>query len=264
MQLSTFVASVLAVTASAAPSFPVPIVTDTRSAIDTLGSLSGYFNLVADKVKAAKAYGMAPVCDLSQAKMALDGQLLPPRKGLTLKHVAVGRGTQNYTCDTKDPSAAPVATGAVATLFNASCMAALYPDLLERVPGMAVHFPLAAADKLGPASLPESGHHYFTADGVPYFDLRTPEQEIGQAPCAKNSSAPAPSLSAKGQLGEAAVPWLRLFTVEGATHDIKEVYRTTTAGGSAPATCKGMASEFEVEYATLYWFWAGKVEEDKA
>ena len=77
MQLSTFVASVLAVTASAAPSFPVPIVTDTRSAIDTLGSLSGYFNLVADKVKAAKAYDMAPVCDLSQAKMALGMKYRP-------------------------------------------------------------------------------------------------------------------------------------------------------------------------------------------
>ncbi|KAL4726748.1 hypothetical protein ACLX1H_005638 [Fusarium chlamydosporum] len=251
MQLSTFVATVFAVTASAAPSFPKPTITDARSAIDTLGSLSVYFNLVGEKAKAAKAYGVAPGCDLSQAQMALDGQLLPPSKGLTLKHVAIGRGTQNYTCDTKDPSSAPVASGAVATLFNASCVAAMYPDLLERLPGMAVHFPLSTATRLGPATLPESGHHYFTADGVPFFDLRTPEQDIGEAPCAKNSSAPAPSLSAKGQLGEAAVPWLRLFTVEGATHDIKQVYRTSTAGGSAPATCKGMASEFEVEYSSL-------------
>ncbi|KAH7242392.1 hypothetical protein BKA59DRAFT_456970 [Fusarium tricinctum] len=264
MQLSTLVASVLAVTASAAPTYPKVTVTDTRSAIDTLGSLSGYFNLVADKVKAVKVSGMAPVCDLSLAKMPLDGQLLPPAKGLTLKHVAIGRGTQNYTCDTKNPSSAPVATGAVATLFNASCVAALYPDLLERIPGMAVHFPLTDAKKLGPASLPESGHHYFTADGVPFFDLRTPEQDIGEAPCAKNSSAPAPSFSAKGQLGEAAVPWLRLKTIEGATHNMKEVYRTTTAGGSAPATCEGMGSEFEVEYSTLYWFWAGDIEEDES
>ncbi|KAF5018722.1 hypothetical protein F66182_9281 [Fusarium sp. NRRL 66182] len=261
MQLSTFLASVLAATAYAAPTYPAVTVTDTRSAIDTLGSLSGYFNLVADKVKAAKVSGVDPVCDLSQAKMPLDGQLPSPAKGLTLKHVAVGRGTQNYSCDASDPSSAPVATGAVATLFNASCVAAQYPDLLERIPGMAVHFPLTDANKLGPASLPVSGLHYFTADGVPFFDVRTEDREIGEAPCAKNSSAPAPSLSAKGQLGEAAVPWLRLTTVEGATHKMKEVYRTTTAGGSPPATCQGMNAEFEVEYATVYWFWAGDIEE---
>ncbi|KLO84944.1 malate dehydrogenase [Fusarium fujikuroi] len=264
MQLSTFVASVLAVTASAAPTYPTITVTDAGSAIDALGSLSGYFNLVADKVKAVKSYGTAPVCDLSQAKMPLDGQLPSPAKGLKLVHVAIGRGTQNYTCDTSKPSSAPVATGAVATLFNGSCVAAMYPDLIERIPGMAVHFPLSDANKLGPASLAESGHHYFTADGTPFFDLRTPNQDIGEAPCAKNSSAPAPSLSAKGQLGENAVPWLRLTTIEGATHKMKEVYRTTTAGGSAPATCQGMDAEFEVQYATLYWFWAGDIEEDDA
>lgn len=71
MQLSTFVATVFAVTASAAPSFPKPTITDARSAIDTLGSLSVYFNLVGEKAKAAKAYGVAPGCDLSQAQMAL-------------------------------------------------------------------------------------------------------------------------------------------------------------------------------------------------
>ncbi|KAF4969444.1 hypothetical protein FSARC_3302 [Fusarium sarcochroum] len=264
MQLSTFLASALAATVYAAPTFPTVTVTDTRSAIDTLGSLSGYFNLVADKVKAAKVPDVAPVCDLSQAKMPLG---MPCNSSplhsssLTLAHVAVGRGTQNYTCDTSDPSAVPVATGAVATLFNASCVAALYPDLLERIPGMAVHFPLTDADKLGPASLPVSGHHYFTADGVPFFDVRTQDQEIGEAPCAKNSSAPAPSLSAKGQLGEGAVPWLRLTTVKGATHKMKEVYRTTTAGGSPPATCEGMDAEFEVQYSTVYWFWAGDIED---
>ncbi|KAF4451898.1 hypothetical protein F53441_5217 [Fusarium austroafricanum] len=261
MQLTTFVASVLAVTASAAPTYPAYTVANARDAIDTLGSLSGYFNLVADKVKAVKVSGVAPVCDLSEAKMPLDGQLPPPAKGLKLWHVAIGRGTQNYTCDTSNPSSAPVPTGAVATLFNGSCAAALYPDLLERIPGMAVHFPLSDASKLGPMSLAESGHHFFTADGVPFFDLRTSTQDIGEAPCTKNSSAPAPSLSAKGQLGEGAVPWLRLTTIKGATRNIKEVYRTTTAGGSAPATCAGMKANFEVQYATLYWFWAGDVKD---
>ncbi|KAF4982023.1 hypothetical protein FZEAL_2273 [Fusarium zealandicum] len=265
MQLSTLLASLLAVTASAAPTYPEVTTTDARSAIDTLGSLGDYFNLLAYKVKAAKMSAEAPICDLSKAKMPLTpgGALPQPAKGLYLEHVAVGRGTQNYTCDTSDPSSAPVATGAVATLFNASCVAAQYPDLLELIPGMAVHFPLTDDNKLGAASLPVSGHHYFTAAGVPFFDIRTPEHDIGEAPCAKNSSAPAPSTAAVGQLGESAVAWLKLTTVEGATHKMKEVYRLTTAGGSPPATCKGMGSDFQVEYSTVYWFWAGDIEDDE-
>ncbi|KAF4468180.1 malate dehydrogenase [Fusarium albosuccineum] len=263
MQLSTLLASVLAVTASAAPTYPKFEAKDARSAVDSLGSLSDYFNLLAYKVKSAKISAEAPVCDLSQAKMPLDGSLPAPSAGLTLKHVAVGRGTQNYTCDTSDPSSAPVATGAVATLFNASCVAALYPDLLNRIPGMAVHFPLTEAAQLGPATLPVSGHHYFTADGVPFFDIRTPGHDIGEAPCAKNSSSPAPSTASVGQLGEGAVPWLKLTTIEGATHKMKEVYRLTTAGGSPPATCEGADAEFQVEYSTVYWFWAGDIKESE-
>ncbi|KAM5356397.1 hypothetical protein ACJ41O_003043 [Fusarium nematophilum] len=264
MQLSTLLVSALAASAFAAPTDPKVKVNDARSAIDALGSLSDYFNLLALKVKAAKVSGEAPVCDLSNAKMPLTNTDLPePAKGLSLKHVAVGRGTQNYTCDTSDPSSAPVAAGAVATLFNASCVAAEYPDLLEYIPGMAVHFPLTDAQKLGPAALPVSGHHYFTSEGVPFFDVRVPGQDVGEAPCAKNSSAPAPSTAAVGQLGEGAVPWLKLTTIEGATGKMKEVYRLTTAGGSPPATCEGMDAEFQVQYATMYWFWAGDIEESE-
>ncbi|MAD85100.1 MAG: hypothetical protein CL912_19240 [Deltaproteobacteria bacterium] len=35
---------------------------------------------------------------------------------MTLAHIAVGRGIQNYTCT--GPGAAPVAIGAVATLYG--------------------------------------------------------------------------------------------------------------------------------------------------
>ncbi|EEU41848.1 uncharacterized protein NECHADRAFT_96845 [Fusarium vanettenii 77-13-4] len=263
MQLSTLLVSALVAIVSAAPTYPEVKAKDARSAIDSLGSLSEYFNSLAYKVKAAKVSGEVPVCDLSQAKMPLNGALADPAEGLTLKHVAVGRGTQNYTCDLKEPSVAPKANGAVATLFNASCVAALYSDLLEQIPGMAVHFPLTNASRLGPAELPVSGHHYFTADGVPFFDIRTPGHDIGEAPCAKNDSAPAPSTASVGQKGEAAVAWLKLDTIEGATHKIKQVYRLTTAGGSPPATCEGMNAQFQVEYSTVYWFWAGDIEEDE-
>lgn len=177
--------------------------------------------------------------------------LPPPSEGLKVHHVAVGRGTQNYTCDTSDPTSAPTLAGAVAVLFNATCVASLYPDLLDQIPGMAVHFNLTNAHQLGPSTLPVSGVHYFTNGTTPFFDLQVQGQDIGDAPCAKNASIPAPSNAAVGQKGEAAVPWLKLNTREGATGNMKEVYRVTTAGGSAPKTCEGMPAAFEVQYATV-------------
>lgn len=270
MQLSTILVSTLAVAASAAPSYPKVSVKDARSAVESLGQLSGYFNLLAHKAQAAKIAGLPPVCDLSKAHMpdrefpkpsnnqleCTNMQIVPsdipqPSKGLKVRHVAVGRGTQNYTCDTTNPSSAPVLAGALATLFNASCVASSYPDLLQQVPGMAVHFNLSSNNEVGPTQLPVSGVHYFTNGTTPFFDLNTASLDIGEAPCAKNNSAPAPTNSPTGQLGEGAVPWLKLTARDGATGNIKEVYRLSTAGGSAPATCDGLPATFEVQYSSV-------------
>lgn len=175
---------------------------------------------------------------------------LPPvSNGLHLSHVAVGRGTQNYTCS-DDASSAPAAVGAVATLFNASCVAALYPDLLEALPGMAVHFDLTDAEQLGASALQVSGHHYFSNLTTPFFNLDAAGgPQLGEAPCAKANATAAPTAAAVGMEGEKAVAWLKLKTVEGTKGDVKEVYRLTTAGGSAPATCKDMPASFEIQYA---------------
>ncbi|GJN67267.1 hypothetical protein PLIIFM63780_004708 [Purpureocillium lilacinum] len=258
MHFSTVLVSALAATVQAAPAFPGLNLKDVPYPVNALDSMSAYFNAIAAKVQAARLLSEAPSCDLSKAQMPLgpDG-LLPPAPGLTVRHVAVGRGTQNYTCDTGNATAVPKAAGAVATLFNASCVAALYPDVLDKIPSMAVHFNLTD-DRLGPSVLQKSGVHYFTDATTAFFDLDTPTLDIGKAPCEKNSSGAAPSTASVGQIGEKAVPWLRLKTKEGATDDIKEVFRVTTAGGSAPATCKGMPATFEVQYASVYWFWQGK------
>lgn len=159
--------------------------------------------------------------------------------------MAIGRGTQNYTCDASKPNNKPKAAGAVATLFNVTCMATAYPDIAAMMPGMAVHFPLMEANRLGPTALSVSGHHFFTQEGVPYFDLG----EIGQAPTAKDSSASAPTTAARGQKGDAAVAWLKLTTVDGATNNIREVFRVETAGGSPPKTCRGQPDHIEVQYS---------------
>ncbi|KAL7806122.1 hypothetical protein V8C44DRAFT_339669 [Trichoderma aethiopicum] len=260
MRPSTFLVSSLAVFgARAAPAQPKIDLHDFKNPASAINSLTEYFNLVASKTEIAKVQPTAQLCDMSKAQMpSVDGLLPPPSANLTVKHVAVGRGTQNYTCDTSKPDAAPVATGAMATLFNVSYVACASADLLQKVPNMAVNFNFdaaAAGGPLGPMKLDVSGHHYFLDSTTPFFNLDTPALDMGTVPCAKNSSIAAPSSSAPGPGGEAAVPWLKLTAKQGATGSIKEVYRINTAGGSAPATCQGQAASFQVQYSAVYWFW---------
>lgn len=191
--------------------------------------------------------------------------------GLTLKHVAIGRGTQNYTCDTSNTTSAPSAVGAVATLFNATCVAATYPDLLNMLPRVALTFnlttsessssgaaypnnlvPASTNERLAPGSYVISGHHYFLDTTTPFFNLDTENGELGEAPCAKNASVSAPASAAAGQQGDKAVAWLKLTARDGATGRLQEVYRVETAGGSPPATCEGMSAAFEVQYSAQY------------
>lgn len=213
----------------------------------------------------------APVCDMNNAVMPVACKystfqlalyrpnnttaptpLAPPTAGLQLKHVAIGRGTQNYSCGTNE-TAAPLALGAVATLYNASCVASTYPDLLAMLPNVALQFNLSTANQatLSPSNLAISGHHYFANTTTPTFNLNTTAMDLGFAPCSKNASVPAPAGAPVGQdnTGYGAVPWLRLLTRDGATGNLEEVYRINTAGGNPPATCAGMPTTFEVQYA---------------
>jgi hypothetical protein len=146
--------------------------------------------------------------------------------------------------------------GALATLYNASCIAATYPDLLAQLPNVALQFNLTSTDQpvLEPAELLLSGHHFFSNPATPVFNLDTPSMDLGFASCSKNNSVTAPPSAPVGQanVGNGAVPWLKLLTLAGATGGLKEVYRLNTAGGNQPATCAGMPELFEVQYAAEY------------
>jgi len=242
--------------------------------------LSDYFRLISSKIQAGRNMAAAPVCNLARAQLPASGMFLPspiilslfntkrkltklssialpsPASGLTVYHVAIGRGTQNYTCSS-NATAAPTALGAVATLYNASCIASTYPDLLLAIPNLALQFPTPpSTSALSPSNLMVSGHHFFSNGTTPVFDLNTPGGQFGSIACAKNSSTPAPvgASAGIGGKGFGAVPWLRLLTrdVQG---NLQEVYRVNTAGGSAPPTCEGIINTtFEVQYAAEYWF----------
>ncbi|PBP28878.1 malate dehydrogenase [Diplocarpon rosae] len=224
--------------------------------------LSDYFRMLGRKIQAGRDMAEAPVCNMENAVLpvAYPTPLPPVTEGLFLKHVSVGRGTQNYTCDVGNATAIPVATGAVATLYNASCVAAAYPDLLAALSNVSLQFNLTSADQktLSPSTLSISGHHYFTNTTTPEFNLNTVGLDLGVAPCQKNASVPAPVGATKGQadLGFGTVPWLKLSTRSGATGGLSEVYRVNTAGGNPPTSCIGQPAAFEVQYAAEYWFYA--------
>jgi len=191
------------------------------------------------------------VCDVTKAVVPQAPTPLPAPSG-SLQYVAIGRGTQNYTCGAtpNSPNAAPKAVGAVATLYNATCAAVAAPQVLNDTPAIALKTPASIGVAVEKESTdgPVSGHHYFNAAGSPVF-----ETEYGWVQAKAFANSTAPPTADKGKNGLGSVPWLKLVSTAGTW---KEVYRVDTAGGVAPKTCADIAGTFEVEYAAVYWFYA--------
>ncbi|KAF1962743.1 hypothetical protein CC80DRAFT_565272 [Byssothecium circinans] len=156
--------------------------------------------------------------------------LTPPASDLTLVLIALGKGTQNYSCADSSATTIPASNGAVAQLFNASCeVASNEPDF-------------GTITESGAAI----GAHFF-------FDMSTPEFDIiglGETQTKKidvDSTTPAAT----------DVPWLRLEAqTSGTTSAVKQIYRLNTKGGVAPKTCEGQAAVVTVEYTAQYWMYA--------
>lgn len=149
-------------------------------------------------------------CDISNAELPLFKtipQLPPPSQDHQLRHVVIGRGTQNYTCAT-DTYGTPIpeSAGAVATLYDASCLASNYPDLFHQVSELAEKVDSEAltnlADRIkdiASVNLVE-GYHYFDETSTPFFDLR---QDYSPNWIATSGIEKVPSPNG-------AVDWLRL------------------------------------------------------
>lgn len=230
-------------------------------------------------------------CTLANASLPLNDtkkELPKPSTGLKLKYIALGRGTQNYSCPSSTNSHysretnEPVATGAAATLFDASCIASMSLTLLHEMPAVIGQAPLGSVALLGEllsvttnSSNLIIGEHYFDAAGDPYFSLKLSGSDTWMS-TKKDASTMAPKRVSRitGDNGDQDVAWLKLSSKEG--HGVKvrytplfdqsnwrsrsltllqEVYRVMTFEGTAPSTCAGLNDTVLVDYAAEYWFY---------
>ncbi|KAJ5961259.1 uncharacterized protein N7479_008409 [Penicillium vulpinum] len=218
--------------------------------------LEEFFGKVSEYINTAKHNIRSPAaCEASKIALPSYASGLTSPSGLKPKYVALGRGTQNYTCADSTSNSKPAAVGAVARLYNATCIAANYPDLLASLPNLAYKISLSTnEDASFPlANLELMGHHFFYDATTPEFNLNTtPKKQGGIVMTKKQGAIDAPSGAFSGKYG--AVPWLYLTATEGTVGNYKSVYRVNTAAGSPPTTCKGMPPAFEMQYSANYYF----------
>lgn len=151
--------------------------------------------------------------------------------------------------------AAPVAIGAIATLYDATEMARSDPSALNALSAAAVMTPPGKNNcfNLPPTSkLARSGTHFFSADGTPTFVLNSNKSIQAK----KNDSIKAPADAAKGPSGTGAVDWLQLVAKPApyVSVGISNLYRVETAGGMQTATCATVGT-LSVQYAAEYWLY---------
>ncbi|KAJ5131198.1 Protein of unknown function DUF3455 [Penicillium bovifimosum] len=221
----------------------------TNDMAEFYGKVSQYINTAKKDIRVPTA------CDVSKIALPAYASGMTSPSGLKPRYVALGRGTQNYTCADSTSKSTPAAVGAVARLYDASCIAANYPDLLERLPKLAYPIALPTNENAAfpPANIELLGHHFFYDATTPEFNLNlSPHKQDGIVMTKKVSAIDAPSGSLSGQYG--AVPWLYLTASEGTVGNYKSVYRVDTAAGSPPKTCKGMPAAFQMQYAANYYF----------
>ncbi|CAG2003956.1 unnamed protein product [Fusarium graminearum] len=184
-------------------------------------------------------------------------ELPTPPRIVTLKHIPLGFGIQNYSCT--DVGAIPVPIGALAVLYDATN---LYPgqDRSSLTPGEWVSLPSDVLNtgkvplnrnenggasltnpfpkKQSLKSIPYLGHHFFNGAGTPIFDLDKANQLLMAK---KINAVKAPASAPAGPEGSGAVDWLYLGDA-GGSQGVSIAYRVLTAGGVSHG-CKAKGTD---------------------
>jgi len=188
-------------------------------------------------------------------------RLPAPSPGESIVRVALGVGTQNYSCT--DRTKPPTQMGALAILYDADCLAIQNKDFLNTLPPMLVQTP-GEVETMGVRLISQVakaqlvvGVHYFSDPTTPVFDFRQRGGSgifVGKV----DTRMPAPVGSSTGKAPDnfGAVAWLKLVEKPaGGSDGYTEAYRLVTAGGAPPTTCDGRSDTFTIPYAAEYWFY---------
>ncbi|KAI9690752.1 MAG: hypothetical protein M1820_009849 [Bogoriella megaspora] len=171
----------------------------------------------------------------------------------TLKVIALGVGSQNYTCkDTPNSNtSAPVSVGARADLYDVT-------DLFRNNPSLEDSETRAALVSNSGLGNNRIGQHFFTNVGstlTPTFDLDAHDPPLFLS-AVKSNTETAPKVAFQGLSSEGAIAWLFLGSDNsGLSQGVNGVYRVETAGGMQPATCADKSGDFQVPYSAEYWFY---------
>lgn len=210
------------------------------------------------------------VCDLSKTTIPLSPAQQTTLGSPTTPLAAVGLafGVQNYTCSTNNVF---VATGAVAELFDTSCLASTNSPLASTIQNDLFNFwnsssagsatvqqLIEALPYIVPANMILAQHYFIknSAGGIsPTWDFRaTPKfKGVENAVFVGKALANTPDVNPTKN-----VPWLHLGKVSGDISD--EIYRILTVGGVAPSSCvSGTTKDISVKYTSQYWFYGGSL-----
>jgi hypothetical protein len=224
-----------------------------------------------------------PACPLDKAHLAFtkESNLTVPH-GLDLKYLAVGRGTQNYTCS---PATSTYTNNqAQAVLFDASCLADL-PLQLALAPLYALAGPDPVHPNLNVVNSSVAQNKQLVISNIAgLIPKRPPPKEIGQhffRPPLPGAAAASPEFTFVSSTGDPNqftvdakvhnipdplnptfdVDWLDLSSVGGQAggQAAKKVFRVNTAGGQPPKTCNARdpnQATLLVQYAAIYYFFA--------
>ncbi|KIJ52260.1 hypothetical protein M422DRAFT_25933 [Sphaerobolus stellatus SS14] len=181
-------------------------------------------------------------CDVANVKAPLSSVNLTTPPG-TLEFIALGVGTQNYSCNAAGTFSS---IGAVAKLYDVSCFLDFITGNTARLESALGHSPILL------------GHHYFInnptgAAGVsPVFDFRADSEKRNPdafVVLSKTGDVPAPVDPTFN------IDWLSLTAIPGEGSLATTIDRITTLGGQPPKSCTLGSDPIIVPYAATYWFY---------
>ncbi|KAK6428891.1 hypothetical protein LTR95_014963 [Oleoguttula sp. CCFEE 5521] len=175
--------------------------------------------------------------------------LPPPPPGASPLIIALGVGSQNYTCNATSLTFST--NVAQADLYDVAKF--INPNTKSSI--STLYLAASTTPIKNPLRLDHIGKHFFSDNKTPNFDFS--ESGKGFLQAKKVIGVPAPADAFAGLRGQdhGAVDWVYLIdNGAGVSKQLGKVYRVETAGGKPPASCKAGEQVF-VPYAAEYWFY---------